>query len=174
MAREVKDLKEQLVISKQEMRTLGRRPQPVEPHEAAEIQDVVINKVLARRKTSEGTEQPVTMIEKRAYEKDTIMSIVRDQEDLLVKWEDIMEACLRGATPQQLRQLNSVSDFIDGFAIRAPNGMTGGDLRRILKNKGMDVKPPIERKGPGDFWLQLANGPYDLAHNSPLLRAVVD
>jgi len=135
-------LKEQLAIGKQELRVLGRRPQQVEPEEAAELQEAVTQRILARRKTGKATEQLITVQEKRAFEKDAIMKIVRDHRELLVKWDDILQDCLRGATPQQLLQLDSVTEFIDGFAIRAPANMTATQLRALLKQCGLDVKQP--------------------------------
>ena len=174
VGREVKELRDQLAVVRLERSVLGRRSQQVDPQDAVELEQAVTNQVLARRKTSANTEQPITIVEKRSYEKDTIMSIVRDHQDLLVKWDDIMIACLKGSKPQELRKLTTVDDFIDGFAIRVPDGLTSAELRRILKDHGLDVKPPREQKSPGSYWLQLASGPYDLVKNTQLLRVVVD
>ncbi len=84
----------------------------------------------------------MTINEKRAYEKDVIMSIVRDHKQLLVDWADIIAACLRGAAPQLPLKLTKVGHFIDGFAIRAPESMSATNLRDLLKQQALDVMPP--------------------------------
>ena len=102
------------------------------------------------------------------------MSIVRDHQKLLVNWDDIMRACLREATPIQLLELSTVSEFIDGFSIKAPASTTASHLRGLLKKHGLDVKQPRPQKTPGTFWVQLASGPSDLPSNAPLLRKAID
>ena len=51
---------------------------------------------------------------------------------------------------------------------------TGPQLQRQLKDVGLDVKSPIAKRTPGTFWIQLQNGPYDVAHNQPILQRATD
>ena len=92
----MKDLQDQLAIGRQEVRLLGRRTQQVEPEETNEIEQAVTNQILARRKTSANTEAPIRVQEKRAYEKEATMAMVRDHQELLISWDEILEACLAG------------------------------------------------------------------------------
>ena len=85
-----------------------------------------------------------------------------------------MAALLDGKEPQPFKGLKSVDDFIDGFQLAAPPGFTARQLDRLLKDKGLEVLYPQPQRSPGRFWIRLAGGPYDLAHNIPLLREVAE
>ena len=76
-----------------------------------------------------------------------------------------MESLLEGKPPAKFKTLTSVCEFIDGFELRVNEEYTGPQLQRQLKDVGLDVKSPIAKRTPGTFWIQLQNGPYDVAHN---------
>ena len=66
------------------------------------------------------------------------------------------------------------SDFIDGVQLLVDRKASGSQLQRIFKEQGLDVNQPLAKNPPGCFWLTLRSGPFGLAHNMPLLRAVVN
>ena len=65
-------------------------------------------------------------------------------------------------------------NFIDGFALAVPKGMSGRELERVLKNQELEVHPPKQQRIPDCFWVQLASSLDDLIHNSPLLEKAAE
>ena len=90
----------------------------------------------------------------------------------MTPWSEIIDRCLRGREPAQFLKLDSVGDFIDGFQIMAPTGVTGRQLELLLMESGLDVHPPMVRGPRGTFWVQFKSGPYDLQHNQPIFKRV--
>ena len=93
---------------------------------------------------------------------------MKEYKPLLTPWTEIVDQCLRGKQLESFISLKSVGDFIDGFQVIAPADVTGRQLEQLLKESGLDVRTPMARGSPGSFWVQLASGPFDLAHNLPL------
>ena len=65
------------------------------------------------------------MSERRAYDTANINKLLKLHCNMLVPWSHIMTTCLTGKRPQLFVKLKSVSDFIDGFQLTAPDSMTG-------------------------------------------------
>ena len=65
-------------------------------------------------------------------------------------------------------------NFIDGFALAVPKGMSGRELERVLKDQELEVHPPKQQRMPDCFWVQLASSLDDLIHNSPLLEKAAE
>ena len=40
----------------------------------------------------------------------------------------------------------------------------------MLRDLGLEVHPPMPQRSHGKFWVQLRGGPFDLAHNLPILK----
>ena len=68
LTRDIKELKGQLAIYKQEFRLLGKRPIQAREEEEDELEEAVINEVKKRRRHGCGDGEPPTLKERRAYD----------------------------------------------------------------------------------------------------------
>ena len=102
------------------------------------------------------------------------MELLRDYKHLLKPWSEILSMLLMTKESKPFLEVSSASDFIDGLQLNVPGHMNGKNLQRLLADHDLDVLQPIWQASPGRFWLQLASGPFDLTHNMPLLKKVVD
>ena len=68
--KDIKVLRDQLTICKQELNVLGKRNIVLEPEQAARIEEAVHREIKRRRKNSVGPAEPVTLSERRAIDKE--------------------------------------------------------------------------------------------------------
>ena len=75
---------------------LGKRPITEELLDDAELPEVVTREVKRRRKVVPFTDKPPTLYERRAIDRSTITKLLKENRNLIIKWDDIMEFCLEG------------------------------------------------------------------------------
>ena len=131
------------------------------------------NEIKRRRKPTVAADLPITLDERRAHDKANITSILKEYEGLLPSWDDVLTTLVQNRSSRSVERLKSVDDFIDGFELKVPDGLGFRQVQRILKEKMIDALPPNGRSA-GHLWIQLGSGPYDLDHNLPILRTVVE
>ena len=103
-----------------------------------------------------------------------IAELIKENKPLLVHWNAILHTCLADKEPKKFIRLKSVADFIDGLLVVVPKGIKTQQVQRIFRDHGLDVMPPRMQKKSGNFWVQLASGPYDLEHNIPILMQIAE
>ena len=114
----------------------------MEPHEREAILVAVREKIKRQRKSSTDPERPVSLDERRAHDKANISKILKKNKNLLVTWNQIMTSIIHGRQPRKFTRIKSASDFIDGFALNVPDGMSSKDLRQLLLENELDVQQP--------------------------------
>ena len=171
---ETQELQEELVIAKQEMRMLGRRPEPIPDEERKILEEAVVSQIKRRRREPGTATLPVTLKERRATDKANAMDLIKEHSCHLKSWRAILDPLVEGLRSQKFERLKSVDDFIDGFQLLVATSITARQLQQMLKDHGLDVKQPVSQQTPGRFWVQIATGPLDLPHNAPLLRTAID
>ena len=119
-----RELKQQVAINKQELKTLKKRVDPTEPEDLAALEEAIHDQIMKRRKTGASSEFPITLCELRALDRSNISEILKEMKPLLTSWDQILARCLEGLQPARFTDLKSVDDFIDGIQVRAPEDMT--------------------------------------------------
>ena len=132
---------------------LGKRPISEELLDDVELPEVVTREVKRRRKVVPFTEQPTTLNEKRAMDRGAITKLLKENRNLIIKWDVIMEYCLEGKESKSFLSIKSIDDFIDGFELSVNERMTGAQLQRKLRDLGLDVLPPKALNRSGIFWV---------------------
>ena len=135
----IKTLQEQVALQTHELKVLGKRPLECDPEEEAALQKAVESQIKRRRREPNAPESPVTLKERRAFDRGTIEQLIKENKNLLRPWTDILEACLQGKVPQPFLPLQSVDDHIDGFMLVAPPGFTSQKLARLLREHSLEV-----------------------------------
>ena len=79
------------------------------------IIEAVTNQVKRNRKANHPNDALVTLQERRAMDRSTITSVIRDNQSLLTPWTEILASILKGKKSSKFSNLKSVDDFIDGF-----------------------------------------------------------
>ena len=156
------------------MRILGVRSSPEKVEEAHIIQEAVQEEILKRRKKSDSQAKPASTQEHRSLGRKNILQIVKDFQGSLQQWEPIVLAARNGKPNIKLEKLPHSEDFIDGFLINVDKKVQYGDLVQKLKSLGLDTNSPIQRVKPGEWWIYILGGPWDLKQNQPKLRLLVD
>ena len=64
-----RELKQQITINKQELKTLKKRVDPTEPEDLAALEEAVHDQIMKRRKTGANSELPITLCELRALDR---------------------------------------------------------------------------------------------------------
>ena len=121
--RQNKELKQQITINKQELKTLKRRVDPTEPEDLAALEEAVRDQIIKRRKTSTSLDFPISLNELRALDRSNISQILKEVKPLLTSWDQILARCLGRLHSDRFTNLKSVDDFIDGIQIRAPDDL---------------------------------------------------
>ena len=67
----------------------------------------------------------MTLAERRANDKDTISKIIKDNSNLLVKWDKILSESIKDKRSAKFIDMNSVDDFIDGFELNVSPDIEG-------------------------------------------------
>ena len=140
------NLKDQVAILNQEVKTLGKRSAVITPEEAIELDEAIVREIKRRRKDPCGHDVPVSLTERRANDKAKISKIIKDHSNLLVHWNEILTKCLEDKESVSFKNLKSVGDFIDGFEFKVSTDMTGRQLQRVLKDCGVDATVPMARQ----------------------------
>ena len=143
---QIKELKHELAIVRQDRRMLGVRPAPVEPEERAAIQQAVHEKIKRQRKNSASVDEPVQLSELRAHDKAIVSDILKHHRNLLVPWSRILAKCVVGHQRVKFTSLPGITDFIDGFQLAVPDDFTTSDLQSFLKQHMLEVKISRARK----------------------------
>ena len=73
----IKTLQEQLALQKQELKVLGKRPLECDPDEEAALQQAVASQIKRRRQITDPQETPVTLKERRAFDRATIERLIK-------------------------------------------------------------------------------------------------
>ena len=97
------------------------------------------------------------------------MELLRDYKHLLRPWREILASLLITKESKPFLEVSSAADFIDGLQLDVPRTLGPKQLHRLLNDHWLNVLQPQWQPIPGRFWLQLASGPFDIAHNMPLL-----
>ena len=87
---EIKVIRDQLTIWRQEWRTLGKRNAPVEPREARALEEAVAREIKRRRKDNKDPAVPVTLQERRAADKAQIANLINENAIFLANWHGIL------------------------------------------------------------------------------------
>ena len=133
------------------------------------IVDGVIEALQQRRLQKRAIADKIDLSQCRRDDFDQIYKWAKEFKHLLIPWNDIIRACLEGKNNRPFLCMRSVSDFIDGFQVNVPSQTPINQVERYLRDFELDVMPPIAKIPDGCFWIQLANGPFNLLHNLPLL-----
>ena len=99
MEKEKKVLNDQVTILKQELKVLGKRSAALEPDEAAKIKEAVHREIKRRRKRSSGLAGPVSLTERRAFDKAVASKIIKDHSNMLVSWSHFLSSALNDKQP---------------------------------------------------------------------------
>ena len=120
---EIRVLKGELAITKQDYRLQFKRPVPLEPEERQALNEAVIREVKKRRKLNEVDSGVVTLRERRAHDTSVIKRTLKDHGKLLTPWSTIITNALSGITPQRFVWYSTPESFIDGFNLAVTNGI---------------------------------------------------
>ena len=143
MREEIKVLRDQLSISRQENTQLGSRAVPVEPEEAMALREEVARDIKRRRGIESTVDKDVTLDEMRADGKAKIDQFIKDYKWLLTPWTRILDSLLAACTSYYFDHLSSVGDFIDGFMLNVGPNLSSAQVERFLKDQGLDVFTPL-------------------------------
>ena len=81
---------DQIAIYKQEFRLLGKRKVQASKTETVELLKAVESEIKKRRKPNTPDDLPVSLDERRAYDKASSMKIIKEYGGLLTHWDGIM------------------------------------------------------------------------------------
>ena len=90
------------------------RPRPEELADNAEIEEAVAREIKRRRGHHQIDDAPITLTEKRAFDRSTIMKQVKENKNLVVRWSDMIISYHLGEESKPFMNINSADDFIDG------------------------------------------------------------
>ena len=76
------------------MKTLGKRPAIIEPQDAAIFEEAIIREIKRRRKDPGDQDALVTLDERRAADKASASSLIKENSNLLVEWSEIVSRAL--------------------------------------------------------------------------------
>ena len=117
LQKDSKELKDQLVICRQNLRTLGAKSSTDDREEQQFVSEAVEREIKRRRTRSNSPERPATTQDHRSLGKQNIMSVVKDFKNCLQHWNNILLAATQGKRSVKLHKLAHREDFIDGFLL---------------------------------------------------------
>ena len=109
---------------------LGKRPITVDLIEDTQVEEAVGREVKRRRKNQHPAARPPTTHEKRNIGRTTITKLLKENQNLIVPWDEIMDNYLEGKESRSLNGMKSVGDFIDGAELLVHRSLTGPQLQR--------------------------------------------
>ena len=120
---------------------------------------------LRKRQRVTSSTAKLSLEEIRAFEKSEIQKIVENHQDNLMQFDMVMRQCVRGCKYPGFRPVRARSDFCDGFLFLKMHCNTSKSLKSFLKGHKLDVLLPSATMDDDYFFVHLASGPFDLAHN---------
>ena len=142
-------LKDQMAIYRQENQLFkesfankDQQPPPPSPNETAELRTTVVNEINRRRGRRAAQPEPTSLPEQRANDKGAIMEMLKDYKHHLTPWKDILENLLAGRESKPAKKLPWSNEFIDGMEIATSVTLGPRELRRMLKNHGINATQP--------------------------------
>ena len=88
------------------------------------LEEAIIREIKRRRRETKMMEAPeVTLKERRALDQANVTKLLKENDNLLASWTDILAPCLEGRDPKPFLMLKNVDDFTDGFELRVLEGI---------------------------------------------------
>ena len=103
------------------------------------MEDNALEYISKKRKELRIAERPISLAEKRGYQRDKIMGMCRLLRPLMPSVNEVVEAALNPVAPCKFELCTSKGLFTDGFIFDGLEGMKQRDIIEYFAAFGMDV-----------------------------------